>query len=379
VVEKRSRDEGQQPIFFLFSLGSFRNWLKLVRFNSRFGRIHWLPASFTAFHRFLSIPLRVYNRLRYGPVIKQTTIDQPPVFIIGHWRSGTTYLHNLLCQDENLSYITMSQVAAPEIFPLDWEVLQRIAAQFIPPTRPMDNIALSVDSPQEEEFAVANMSPCSFYHQWSFPRNARHYFDRYVLFHNTPSECIDRWKDVYMDVLRRIAYGGGGKRVVTKNPTNMGRIAILLELFPDAKFIHIYRNPYIVFLSTQHLYNRFLPMFQLQTVTQEEIEANIFFFYEQLVKKFLSDRSLIPADNLVEVRFEDLETNPLAELRRIYDSLSLPGFETAQPAFRTYISSQADYRKNPYALSKEVIEKVNQHWRFAIDAWGYDPLVGTER
>ena len=29
----------------------------------------------------------------------KSKIDQPPVFIIGHWRSGTTMLHELMIQD----------------------------------------------------------------------------------------------------------------------------------------------------------------------------------------------------------------------------------------------------------------------------------------
>jgi hypothetical protein len=376
MISTRGNFTHEPGIFFLFSLGSFRSWLQLLRSNRRFGGTHWLHALTIAFHRFVSIPLRLCGRARYARLIKETIISEPPVFVIGHWRSGTTHLHNLMCQDEKLSYITMSQVAAPEISLLDWEALKRIAAHFVPPNRPMDNMTLSADSPQEEEFAVANISSYSFYHQWSFPRNARYYFNRYVLFHNTTSEWVERWKEVYMDILRSITFGAGGKRVVTKNPTNTGRIGILLELFPDAKFIHIYRNPYIVFLSTQHLYNRFLPMFQLQEVTQEEIEANIFFFYEQLMRKFFADKFIIPEGNLVEVRFEDLEANPLAELRRIYDSLSLPGFDVAEPAFQAYIASQADYRKNPYNVDSETIGKVNQHWQFAIDAWGYDPPAG---
>jgi hypothetical protein len=242
----------------------------------------------------------------------------------------------------------------------------------------MDNMALSVDGPQEEEFAVANMSPYSFYHQWIFPRKARYYFERYVLFDRVPPASLNGWKHVYIDILRRITLSAGGRRIVTKNPTNTGRVDMLLKLFPDAKFIHIYRNPYVVFLSTRHLYRKMLPRLQVQAVTQEEIESNIFFFYEQLMRKFFADKSLIPADNLVEVRFEDLEANPLDELRRIYESLSLPGFEIAEPAFHAYIASQADYRRNPYNLDSETIQKVKKHWQFTIDMWGYDPPAENE-
>ena len=358
----------------MFSFGSFRNWLKLLCFNLGFDRLYTVRALSVSFHRFISILLRLCGRDRYGQVIKTTTIKEPPVFIIGHWRSGTTYLHKLICQDQKLAYMSLFQVAAPEFFLLNWKILRQVAAAFIPPIRPMDNVALSLDGPQEEEFAVANMSPYSFYHQWSFPRNARYYFEKYVLFHNASQECINQWKEIYINILRSATLNAGGKRVVTKNPVNTGRIGILLELFPDAKFIHIYRNPYLVFLSTQHLYNRMLAMFQLQEVSQEEIEANIFFFYKKLMKKFLAEKFLIPRENFIELRFEDVEANPLAEICRVYDSLALPGFKMAEPGFRTYISSQANYLKNTYDLNDEVVAKVNRNWQFTFDAWGYDPL-----
>ena len=109
-------------------------------------------------------------------------------------------------------------------------------------------------------------------------------------------------------------------------------------------------------------------------ISPDRVEAYILRFYTLLMKKFLAAKALIPPGNLVEVRFEDLEAAPLDQLRRVYEGLGLPGFREAEPAFRAYIDSVAGYRKNEYKVADDIIEKVNRHWRFALDEWGYTPV-----
>jgi hypothetical protein len=159
-----------------------------------------------------------------------------------------------------------------------------------------------------------------------------------------------------------------------KNCADAGRIRVLLELFPDTKFIHVCRNPYDLFLSTRRLWNVVLWRSQLQEIDPAEVDRLVLQFYPQLMQKYLADRELIPAGNLVEVRFEDLEVAPLAEARRIYEALDLPGFAIAEPAFRAYLASVADYQRNEYELTADVIDQVNQHWAVAFDEWGYPRL-----
>jgi hypothetical protein len=242
------------------------------------------------------------------------------------------------------------------------------------PTRVIDNIPLSLDAPHEEEFALANMSPLSFLHVFTLPREAPHFFERYALFRGLSDQALAEWTDTYLTVLRKATLRTGGKRLVLKNPANSGRIRTLLDLFPDAKFVHIYRNPYDVLLSTRWVYRTVLPRSQLQEISQDQVEACVLRFYAQLMQSFLAAKALIPAGNLVEVRFEDLEVAPRVQLRRVYEGLSLPGFAEAEPAFRAYLTSVADYQKNRYELTDDVISKVNRHWKFAFAEWGYAPL-----
>jgi hypothetical protein len=106
----------------------------------------------------------------------------------------------------------------------------------------------------------------------------------------------------------------------------------------------------------------------------EESGDMILTVYEAMMRRFFQERSLIPQGHLVEVRFEDLERDPLGELARIYDRLALPGFDAAEPAFRDYVRSQQNYRKNRLNLSPEDRARVEQRWAFAFAELGYPTL-----
>jgi omega-hydroxy-beta-dihydromenaquinone-9 sulfotransferase len=359
------------------ALGSFSSWLKLIADGRGVDKEYIPRVLFVCLTTMLTSPLRLWERIRYCKSIQATSIHPAPIFIIGHWRGGTTHLHNLLCQDENFGSLTTFQAMAPGFCLVGNGSIKRLIAKQANaryPTRLIDNIPLSFDAPQEDEFALASLSPASFLHAFSFPRQAEYFFKRYVLFDDISESALAKWIDTYMALLRKATLASGGKRLVVKNCANTARIKTLLELFPDAKFIHIYRNPYDVFLSTLHLYETVLPRSQLQNIELEQIECTILKFYSQLMRRFLADRFLIPKGNLVEVRFEDLEASPLAQLRHVYDGLDLSGFADAQSYFRSYINSVTEYKKNTYQLDESVIEKVNRHWQFAFDEWGYDRL-----
>jgi len=235
----------------------------------------------------------------------------------------------------------------------------------------MDNVAFSLDAPQEEELALANMTVHSFAHAFVLPQRAEGLFRRYVLFEDLPDAARAEWIDHYLTLLRKVSVASGGRRLILKNCTNTARVPTLLELFPDAKFIHIHRNPYNVFTSTVHLHEKLTSLCQLQSVRPEHVETNVLTFYRELMRKYLGDRSLIPSENLVEVRYEDMEREPLPLLRGIYQRLGLPRFSDAEPAFRSYLASIRNYKKNRYDLAPEAVARVNRHWGFAFDEWGY--------
>ncbi|MBP8252313.1 MAG: sulfotransferase, partial [Herpetosiphon sp.] len=81
---------------------------------------------------------------------------------------------------------------------------------------------------------------------------------------------------------------------------------------------------------------------------------------------------LIPADRLVEVRFEDLERDPANVVKTIYDSLNLPGLNQARAPMQRYLDQLGFYQKNKLSMDAALASKIEQAWGFAFDAWGYE-------
>lgn len=367
MAEKSVLTDVQHPL----ALTAVSNWLSLLWQNGGVDRVYLRRAASITALSLLSSPLRWYERLRYDPPVRRFVPAAPPIFIIGHWRSGTTHLHNLMCHDPQFGYISTLQTIAPGIMFVGEMTLGRLFGGRAPTKRPMDEMLVSIDSPQEEEMALANLSPYSTYHQWWFPRHARHYFERYALMEGIRPRDLRRWQELYRWLIQKLTVKNNGRRIILKNPSNTGRIKVLLETFPGAKFIHIYRNPYAVFSSTMHLYRKTLPAIQLQTISEAEIEQNVLRFYDAIMRKLVAEQALIPAGDFADVRFEDLERDPLGEVHRVYAELGLPGWEAVEPAVRAYVGTLNGYRKNTFSLTPDLVAKVNEHWRFAFEQWDY--------
>ena len=92
-----------------FSLASF---LTRVRLHWRYGwdwaYLH--RVIFCIFMGFITVPLRMVERLLHSRAIARERLRSPPVFIVGHWRSGTTHLHALMAADDQFGFVPSYQV-----------------------------------------------------------------------------------------------------------------------------------------------------------------------------------------------------------------------------------------------------------------------------
>lgn len=316
-------------------------------------------------------PLSIIENIRFGRKIKGTEI-KPPVFIIGHWRSGTTYLHNLLSQNPNFAYPTTFQTVTPSVFLGFEKLIKPIVESSLPPTRPEDNVPLGADLPQEEEYAMGNLCPYSFYNGWCFPRNMEFYY-RFVCMENVPDRAVEEWKMTYLNYLKKVSLAGGGRQLVLKNPSNTARINLLLDMFPDAKFVHIYRNPYHVFLSMKRDIESEMPLYCVQKPGYDDsIEKAMVTLYNQMFNKFFKERENIPAGNFAEVRYENLIARPMDETERVHKALGLPGFEENRDIFAKYIDLQKEIKPHVYNIDTQLKKKIYDYWKLTIERWGYE-------
>jgi hypothetical protein len=331
----------------------------------------WPKVLFITIVAFLNVPLHIWEYIRYNKNIRQAIV-QPPVFILGHPRSGTTFLQYVLSKDPNFAFCSTAEGLMPNIFLTAGGFAKKILDMFMPDTRPQDNVKAGADLPVEEEFAMGSMSNTSWVHGLYFPKNIYKCFDQYVTFGDGDAAVKAHWKKHFDMLLKKFSVRYPDKSLLLKSPANTGRLKELYELYPNARFIHIYRNPFKVYPSNERLYEKILPIIGFQKVDGEFMKAHILYAYEKMYTKYLSDRLLIPASQLVEISYEDFISDPVQKTKHIYQHLSLGSFEEALPFFRKELERNADYTPNTYSgLEAATKEKIVQRWKFAFDAFGY--------
>jgi hypothetical protein len=295
-----------------------------------------------------------------------------PVFIIGHWRSGTSLLHNLLARDRRFACVTHLQAMAPASYLARRRWLERLgdrAARTV--RRPQDDVVVGPLSPQEEEFALANLTADSFVHGWCFPRALEAIFRRCVLLEGMAPAELDGWFQTYDQVLAKAAAAAGAERLLLKNPANTGRVAALRRRFPAALFIHVVREPRAVHASTCRMYDKLLPDFQLQQVEPASIRASVLRIYPAIMQRCLDDLARVPAGQSATVRFEDLERDPLSTVEQLYRALPLGDFDAARTAVSEYSASLTGYRKNQYPRELADEAALRSQWRQVAERIGY--------
>jgi len=295
----------------------------------------------------------------------------PPVFILGHWRSGTTHLYNVLSKSPDVAYVSPFATALPWDFLLLGRMLQPMLAKKLPERRYIDNVTVEPTSPQEDEIALANMTDLSFYHALYFPRRFHDYFNRGVFLDGVSDAERAAWEAKLRLLYDKLMLAQPGRRLVIKNPVYTARVAQLRRMWPDAKFIHIHRTPFKVFPSMRNFYTALFRQFALQDYGGVDIDEVILQTYERMMGNLVADTADLPSDRFVELSFNELQQAPMDSLARIYETLGLEGFDRAAPHFSAYLKSVADYRKNTYGHPQEVVDTVTARWAPFIDRWGY--------
>jgi hypothetical protein len=359
-----------QGFFCVWHGCSFGNWLKLLASRPK---MHW-----SRLHKLISITgLSVLNSgsnlmesAVFGRKIARQTIDHPPVFILGHWRSGTTLLHNLMTLDQQFAFPNLYEVMFPRNFLLTERLVTSLTSWMLPKTRPMDNVEAGYHLPQEDEVGLLLLSGLSPYMMLAHPHDPSKYEPYFELTSCSPAEK-QRWKDDFLYFIKKLTIKNN-KPMVMKSPTHTFRIPVLLEMFPDAKFVYIYRDPYDVYNSSIHLRKTLFAENGLAKVDMDErMQEETLSLYSYCIDTYERTRSLIPAGNLHEIRFEDLEANPLGEMHHIYEGLGLGGWESVEPAIQKKVPELTRYRKNSFVMDEAVMRKVYNRWKPSFDRYGY--------
>lgn len=349
----------------------FIAWMRLLSRNRFKVELRYLYiAVIVTFVSVFHTIVRFIQDYWYGERIRRTPLTPPPLFIIGHWRTGTTHLHELLILDPRHRYANTYQCMEPNHFLLSEKFLTRLFWFFTPSSRPMDNMPSGWDRPQEDEFALGMMGqPCP-YLSIAFPNNSPVDQDAYDLERLSP-RARRNWKKAFTNFLKTLTYQRPG-RLILKSPTHTCRIPTLLEMFPDALFVHIVRDPHVVFPSTVNLWKALAKVHGLQTPTNHGLEERVFETFNYLYEKLEESRGLIDPARFHELRYEDLVRDPEGEMKKIYDRFGLGDFQAYQIRLKEYLAKMKDYKTNQYDVSEKQKAAIAKRWGAIIRRYGYE-------
>jgi hypothetical protein len=307
--------------------------------------------------------------LIYGRRIDATELQEDPIFVLGHWRSGTTLLHELLVCDPRHTYPDTYACFAPNHFLLTRRVLSGLLSLLTPAQRPMDNMPIRRNSPQEDEWAIVNMGLPSPYLTMLFP-NRPPQCPQYLDLRGVPPAELERWKAGVSWFLKCLTLREP-KRIVLKTPLHTARIRTLLAMFPKARFVHVVRNPYVIFSSTVHTWEQLYQFEALQVPHYAGLEQFVLDTFVRMYEAFEEDIQGVPPSQFCEVRYEDLVRDMVGEVRRIYDWLGLDGFEQVAPALNAYVAKTAGYKPNRYQIPPQLRDQITARWRSYAEKYGY--------
>jgi hypothetical protein len=331
---------------------------------------YWYIAGIMSVMTFANTIFRWVQEARYGDLAARHQLAADPIFVIGHWRTGTTLLHELLTLDARYSTPTTHDCFNPCHNLLSETLFKKHLAFLLPKKRPMDDMPAGWDRPQEDEFALALLGEPSTYTDIAFPNNPPMSPGALDLSGLTPAGRA-KWQRTLLKFVKMLALRDP-RPLLLKSPPHTARIPELLQLFPKAKFVHIRRNPLTLYSSTMKLWTSMATAHGLQTPRGGPLlEAKVLREFRVMMTRYFATRDLIPPGQLVEVRYEDFVPDLVGGTRDIYDALGLGDFEAVRPRIQEYAARNRGYAPNKFTLSAAQEAVVRQQWGDLIDRLGY--------
>lgn len=318
------------------------------------------------------------------PALRRTEV-RAPVFVVGHARSGTTYLHRMLANDPRFSYVLLWEMFFPSL--IEKKILravlradQRLGGRLRRRIDAVDERLFSKSqsvhesglfAPEEDEFLLTLSCASGF---WIVQYPYADELDFYYVDERWPAAKRRRVMVFYRECLRRqLMLNGAGLTHLSKAPVHCGRVESLIQTFPDARFVVPVRNPYETIPS-------FLKLMQFawsaRKRSEEDMQRSFRFFADSSYHYYQHPLDVLGAHPEVPstiVDYGDLVTDPAATVRRVYDDIGLTMVPEQEKALadergREYRSAHA------YSLEEFGLEADEIRTRLAplFDRFGWD-------
>ncbi len=329
---------------------------------------------FSALSTILSLPerLAIALWLKFRP--RHVAPHEAPVFVLGYFRSGTTWLQTLLSLDPNLRSPIWLEALSPHSFVTTWAILRLLLAPFLWLVRIRKVSPLGATLPAEDDFALCNWARCSVIAGRAVLPGEQDFYNRFHDLERLSRQERERWERCELAFVGKLMLIAKGRRLILKSPSHTARVRHLLRLFPGAKFVHISRPPRVVFQSNLALVKGLQDAFRLSpAIGAERQEEIIVEEYLATMDHYVADRALIPPGDLAELRLQDLAADPIGEIERIYSALGLDFTET----FRQRLVKHLTARRQRTPLDHPPLSPAQEARAARLDRLG--PLFGHDR
>lgn len=337
-------------------------------FSIRHASIATLFLALTGLFLLLILPFRLLDYLLF-PNWKGTPV-KAPIYILATPRSGTTFLHRMLCADQQFSWIKLYHTIFPSIslYKL-FAVLGRLDSKLGSPMQRLvarlegqafkgwDGIhatGLSKSEEDEQYWVYTLMTPASLLlFPWLNETGEVKFVDQ------LPQAKREKFANYYLANLQRHAYATGSEHtLLAKNALAIGRLRTQMQVTPDMRIVHLVRHPYEAIASMISMFTVPWSVHSPEKVSDPQYTGQIASLLIDYYRYMLELKQSLPADRYIEVRYEDLISQPQQVVENIYRQFGLPmsaeyqtWLEAETNKARAYKSSHS-YRLADFGLSE---------------------------
>ena len=303
-------------------------------------------------------------------------IDRP-IFVTGLPRSGTTFLHNLLIEDRANAVPRCWQTIDPAIVgdaAGEARSIRRVDRQLrmfrclAPDFGAMHPITAT--APQECSEITAHVFASLRFDTTHHVPSYRAWLD------NAGHREAYRFHRRFLQHLA--ARGEARQRWVLKCPDHVFALDAIREVYPDARFVFVHRDPMRVLASvarlTEVLRQPFTRHLDRATVGRQVCDR-----WADGAERVVAACKTLPEDRVLHIRYHELTGDPVGTVARLYATFGLPFEAACEQRIKAYVAANPNggYGQLSHRIEDYGIDASRERHRFAdyVEAFG----VGPER
>jgi hypothetical protein len=279
--------------------------------------------------------LRLHDLWRRRPEILAADVD-PPVFIVGSPRTGTSILHELLACDPG--------TRAPAM----WEMLHPVESLVGDGMARVADRVVTLWHELQPEYETMHANSGSLPNECIFITMNEFLSDHWSGCHDVPSYAAHLIATDHQGayrfhrrVLQTLQQRARGTRWALKAPSHLSTLPALFAVYPEARIVQTHRDPLRTLPSTISLMGT-LKWMRCASVDMTEATARLPRGYEILFRREIDQRAsgALPDDRFIDLRFHDLMADPLAAIEGLYERLGWTLTNATRSAMTAHLSNQ---------------------------------------